>query len=133
MDLGSDRAFLQPLNALIILPASLVFNWENELKKFAPSLTVFRQVGPKRHKDQRLLLRHDIILTTYQTALKDKALLDQINWEYMVLDESHYIKNKESKIFKAIRQFSAKHKISLSGTPIENSLKDLWSQMDFIN
>jgi len=130
---GQDVEFLKPLNALIILPASLVFNWENELKKFAPSLTVFRQVGAKRHKDIRLLNRYDVILTTYQTALKDAAILGEMEWEYIVLDESHYIKNKDSKIFKAIRKFNAKYKISLSGTPIENSLKDLWSQMEFIN
>ena len=130
---AADLQFLKPLNALVVLPASLVFNWENEIKKFAPSLTVFRQVGTKRHKDARLLVRYDVILTTYQTALKDADLLQKIEFEYMVLDESHYIKNKNSKIFKALREFKAKHKISLSGTPIENSLKDLWSQMDFIN
>lgn len=130
---ADDLQFLKPLNALVVLPASLVFNWENEIKKFAPSLTTYRQIGTKRHKDVRLLVRYDVILTTYQTALKDADLLQQIEFEYMVLDESHYIKNKNSKIFKALREFKAKHKISLSGTPIENSLKDLWSQMDFIN
>ncbi|MFT4759268.1 MAG: hypothetical protein ACI9XO_000751 [Paraglaciecola sp.] len=130
---SDDLKFLKPLNALIVLPASLVFNWENEIKKFAPSLTTYRQVGAKRHKDARLLVRYDVILTTYQTALKDAKLLQEIEFEYMVLDESHYIKNKNSKIFKALREFKARHKVSLSGTPIENSLKDLWSQMDFIN
>jgi SNF2 family DNA or RNA helicase len=128
-----EQAFLSPLNALIILPASLVFNWEREIQKFAPSLTVYRHVGPKRHKDIRILVRYDVVLTTYQTALRDVEILEQIDYEYIVLDESQQIKNRESKIFKAINRLRANHKVSLSGTPIENSLSDIWSQMQFIN
>lgn len=128
-----DVGFLKSLNALIILPASLVFNWAQEINKFAPSLSIYQHTGPKRYKDPRLILRFDVILTTYQTALRDAELLKNIDFEYIVLDESQQIKNRESKIFKAINQFPAKYKISLSGTPIENSLSDLWSQMQFIN
>lgn len=130
---GADEHFLQPLNALIILPASLVFNWESEIHKFAPHLSIYRHVGARRHRDIRLLRRFDIILTTYQTALRDVELLELIEYEYIVLDESQQIKNRESKIFKAINQLQGKNKVSLSGTPIENSLSDLWSQMQFIN
>lgn len=130
---AKDASFLQALNALIVLPASLVFNWENEISKFAPHLTIYKHTGPKRHKDIRLIARFDIILTTYQTALRDVALLSELEYEYIVLDESQQIKNKDSKIFKAINQLQANHKISLSGTPIENSLSDLWAQMQFIN
>ncbi len=132
-DSAADLKYLQPLNALIILPASLVFNWERELKKFAPGLSGYRHTGSKRHKDPRILVRFDVLLTTYQTALKDVEILKKMDFEYIVLDESQQIKNKDSKIFKAINQFQGKHKISLSGTPIENSLSDLWSQMQFIN
>ncbi len=128
-----DQAFLAPLNALIILPASLVFNWEQEIQKFAPSLSIYRHVGSKRHKDLRILVRYDVILTTYQTALRDVDILEKMEYEYIVLDESQQIKNRESKIFKAINRLQANHKISLSGTPIENSLSDIWSQMQFIN
>ncbi|MDX1667460.1 MAG: DEAD/DEAH box helicase, partial [Saprospiraceae bacterium] len=124
---------LQPLNALIILPASLIFNWENEIRKFAPSLTTYAHIGSKRHRDIRLLARFDIILTTYQTALRDVDLLARLEYEYIVLDESQQIKNRESKAFRAINSLEGRHKISLSGTPIENSLSDLWSQMQFIN
>lgn len=130
---ASDTQFLKPLNALIVLPASLVFNWQSELIKFAPSLTSYRHVGAKRHTDIRLLHRFDVILTTYQTALRDIELLKKLEYEYIVLDESQQIKNRESKVFKAINELVARHKISLSGTPIENSLSDLWSQMQFIN
>lgn len=130
---AADASFLQALNALIVLPASLVFNWENEIAKFAPHLTVYKHTGPKRHRDIRLVARFDVILTTYQTALRDVELLGQLEYEYIVLDESQQIKNKDSKIFKAINKLRANHKISLSGTPIENSLSDLWAQMQFIN
>ncbi|KAA3635677.1 MAG: ATP-dependent helicase [Bacteroidetes bacterium] len=130
---AADDQFLNPLNALIVLPASLVFNWQEELMRFAPSLTIYRHVGQKRHKDIRLLNRFDVILTTYQTASRDVELLNQQAYEYIVLDESQQIKNRESKVFKALNELTAKHKISLSGTPIENSLSDLWSQMQFIN
>lgn len=130
---AQDLDFLQPLNALIILPASLLYNWEREIKQFAPSLSVCQHTGPRRHKDARILQRYDVVLTTYQTALRDEDLLATIAFEYIVLDESHQIKNRESKVFKSLSSLIAAHKISLSGTPIENSLSDLWSQMQFIN
>ena len=108
----------QPLTSIILLPASLVFNWERELKKFAPTLMVYKHIGPKRYKAERLVRSFDVILTTYQTALRDIDLLKKIEFEYIVLDESQQIKNKDSKIFKATNQLQGIHKISLSGTPI---------------
>ncbi len=129
----SDESFLNPVQVLIILPASLVYNWKAEFYKFAPHLQIYEHTGNKRHQDLRVIKRHDVVLTTYQTALKDADLLGNFEWEYIILDESHYIKNPDSQVFKAISEFRAKHKISLSGTPIENSLSDLWAQMQFIN
>jgi superfamily II DNA or RNA helicase len=130
---AADEEFLQPLKALIVLPASLVFNWRNELQQFAPSLTVATHTGTGRTKDARVLRRFDVILTTYQTALRDQAVLEQIDFTYIVLDESQQIKNRQSKVFRSLNELNARHRISLSGTPIENSLSDLWSQMQFIN
>ena len=128
-----DEDFLRPLRALVILPASLIYNWRHELTKFAPTLTVQTHTGPKRRKDARIMRRFDVTLTTYQTALRDEDFLRNINFTYIVLDESQQIKNRSSKIFKALNRLSADHRISLSGTPIENSLSDLWSQMQFTN
>jgi superfamily II DNA or RNA helicase len=128
-----DVGFLRPLQALIVLPASLVFNWEAEIQRFAPSLQVYRHTGSKRYKDPRLLGRFDVILTTYQTALRDEELLSRLEFEYIVLDESQQIKNKDSKVFRSINELAGRHKVSLSGTPIENSLSDLWAQLEFIN
>ena len=129
----AENSDFVPLKALVILPASLVFNWEREVKKFAPGLTTCNQTGPKRTKDARLLERYDIVFTTYQTARRDLAVLQKIKWEYVVLDESQYIKNPQSGVFKAVGELDTNHRISLSGTPIENSLSDLWAQMEFLN
>lgn len=124
---------LRPLQALIILPASLIFNWHRELGKFAPSLFVYAHLGPKRLKDIRALAGHDVVLTTYHTARQDLELLGKNTWTFIVLDESQQIKNRDSELSKVVRHLRGKHKISLSGTPIENSLADLWTQMEFIN
>ena len=121
------------VKALIIMPTSLIFNWQNEILKFAPSLKVYTHTGSKRSKDYSFFENQDIILTTYQTALIDIKLFQKIEYNYIILDESHYIKNKDSKIFKALHQLKSINKLSLSGTPIENSLSDLFSQMEFLN
>lgn len=124
---------INPLRALVVLPAALIFNWYSEIKKFNPTLHVKRHIGGRRSKRANDIANFDIVLTTYQTALRDIKILEKIDWEYIVLDESQMIKNKNSKLFQAINTLSAINKISLSGTPIENSLSDLWAQMQFIN
>lgn len=130
---NSYRAEIKPLQALIILPASLVFNWQQELARFAPSLFVCAHTGPKRSTDVRALASHDVVLTTYHTARQDLELLKKTKWKVIVLDESQQIKNRASEVSKVVLSLEAGHKISLSGTPIENSLSDLWAQMEFIN
>jgi non-specific serine/threonine protein kinase len=130
---SAHREALNPLNALVILPASLVFNWQRELAHFAPSLFVYAHVGANRQKHLSTLSTHDVVLTTYHTARQDLALLEQVDWQCIVLDESQQIKNRASDLSKVVRGLQSRHKISLSGTPIENSLADLWTQMEFIN
>ncbi len=127
------QAELRPLQALIILPASLVFNWQRELAQFAPSLFVYAHTGPKRMKDIRAIAGHDVVLTTYHTARQDLDLLGKMEWRVIVLDESQQIKNRESEVSRVVRALRGRGKISLSGTPIENALADLWTQMEFIN
>ena len=129
----SHRTELRLLNALIILPASLVFNWQQELAKFAPSLFVYVHAGAGRLKDARHLAGQDVVLTTYHTARQDLKLLEKVDWQFLILDESQQIKNHRSELSRMVRTLRGRHKISLSGTPIENSLADLWAQMDFIN
>lgn len=123
----------EPLKAVIIAPSSLIFNWKSETKKFTPFLKCIVYSGNDRAKIKSKLHLYDIVFTSYSIALKDIEHLKKLSFRYLILDESQYIKNKNSKIFKAISEISSENKITLSGTPIENSLDDLWSQMQFIN
>jgi len=124
---------IKPLRSLIIMPASLIFNWDMEINKFAPHLHTCRLIGNKRKDLYKTLHTFDVVLTSYETALRDIHVLKEVDWTYIILDESQKIKNHQSKIFQGINTLYAKACITLTGTPIENSLKDLWSQMQFLN
>jgi SNF2 family DNA or RNA helicase len=121
------------LNALIVLPASLVFNWHSEIKKYAPSLQVVNYTGANRKLVKSTLMSFDVILTTYQTLIIDLDFFQKQHFHYVILDESQQIRNKQSKTFQTVNALNCDNRISLSGTPIENSLSDLWAQMEFIN
>lgn len=130
---NSDEA---QMASLIVLPTSLVHNWENEIRKFTPSLKVYSYVGLQRKKAidiSKIARFYDIILTTYGTVRNDIDLLSDTPFFYVILDESQYIKNPASKTYQAVIKLNAKHRLVLTGTPIENSLSDLWSQMNFLN
>lgn len=132
-DLFSEPPTSKPLRALIVMPSSLIFNWKKEIEQFSPSLKIYSHTGTLRSKKPEDIIRYDVVLSTYHTVARDVEILDKIAWEYVILDESQQIKNKDAKIFQAIKQLQSNHKLALSGTPIENSLSDLWSQMQFIN
>ncbi len=122
--------------SLIVMPTSLIYNWQNELRKFAPELKVCTHYGMQRRKNtsfKNLSNLYDVILTTYGTIRNDIDIMAQTEFFYIVLDESQNIKNPESKIYKAVTQLKSEHKLVLTGTPIENSLSDLWAQMNFVN
>lgn len=121
------------LKALIVLPSSLVFNWYNEARKFTPHFRRIQYVGQDRKMLSKKLAKYDLIFTSYAVVSRDISLFEKYDFRYLILDESQYIKNKDSKIYKAISRIPAANRISLSGTPIENSLSDLWSQLHFIN
>lgn len=121
---------------LIVMPTSLVHNWLNELNKFAPQLKVYAHYGSNRLQGdgfRRRMNRCQVILTSYGVVRQDIDLLSHYHFYYLVLDESQNIKNPESKIFECVKQLYSSGKLALTGTPIENSLSDLWSQMDFLN
>jgi len=133
-------AFLQSLKeqaqegpSLLIMPTSLVYNWEKEARKFTPQLKVFTYTGTNRTKDPSKFSRYDIILTSYGIVRLDIDLLDQFFFNYVILDESQAIKNPSSNIAKAVCRLKSRSRLILTGTPLENSTMDLWSQMNFIN
>lgn len=132
-NLNDDIQQLNRLRALVVLPTSLIFNWLNELQKFAPSLKVLVHTGSKRTKTASSFYLYDVVLTTYNLVRIDLKWMKKVEFNYIVLDESQQIKNHKSKLFKAVNELNTRYKLSLSGTPIENSLSDLWAQMSFIN
>ncbi len=131
---NSNSSDLKQTNAsLIVVPKSLIHNWLNEFRKFAPKFKILPYIGTNRTKLQTNLSNFDIILSSYGIVRNDIDYFKKFKFLYIVLDESQYIKNPFSKIYRAIKQLHSQHKVVLTGTPIENSLSDLWSQMNFLN
>lgn len=119
--------------SLIVVPTSLVTNWKREIRKFS-SLRVYEYSGERRTPNAcQAFNRHHIVLTTYGLLRRDIDLLEEYAFKYVILDESQYIKNPESQTYHSVVRLKSEHRIALTGTPIENSLKDLWAQFNFIN
>ena len=119
--------------ALVVAPRSLVFNWRQEAARFTPHLRVLEYTGSGRAAQRDRIAGQDIVLTTYGTLRRDAAHLSEIPFEYVVLDESQAIKNAASASAKATRLLNARYRLALSGTPIENHLRELWSLFEFLN
>jgi hypothetical protein len=115
---------------LIVMPTSLVGNWRREFGKFAPELEVVAFHGPKRSSSG--LARADVILTSYPLLVRDLDTLKNQAYHLVILDEAQAIKNPRSLAARAVRELSARHRLCLSGTPIENNLEELWSLFDFL-
>ena len=122
--------------SLVVAPTSLLHNWQNELKKFAPGLKSYIYAGYKRKQSDIKDGSFDnfqVIITSYGIVRSDCESLANYPFYYLILDESQFIKNPDSFSYHAVKQLSSKHRLALTGTPIENSLTDLWAQFNFIN
>ena len=119
--------------SLVVVPLSLIHNWCAEAARFTPSLKVLPHVGQARTRDVSLFDKYDVVVTTYGLARNDCDLLSKYPFYYIILDESQTIKNTTSKSYSAVTSLNSKYKLILTGTPVENSLTDLWAQMNFIN
>ncbi len=119
--------------SLLVMPTSLVYNWEMEASKFTPKLKIFCYTGTNREKDVAQFDYYDLILTSYGITRIDIDILKTYQFNYVILDESQAIKNPGSNIAKCVKKLNAQHKLVLTGTPLENSTMDIWSQMSFIN
>lgn len=118
---------------LLVVPRSLIFNWIEEVRKFTPDLTVMEYSGSSRKQLIKQFNNYNIVITTYGTVRQDIEKLSKEFFEYCILDEAQAIKNRDSSTHKALRLIKAKNRISMSGTPVENSLSDLVSQFEFLN
>ena len=123
----------QKHTSLVVVPASLLHNWMSECKRFAPGLKAYGHVGNQRNKELTNFSYYDLIISTYHTVRQDIEMLSLFQFHYVILDESQMIKNPSSKLYQSIIELSGDHRIVLTGTPIENSLTDLWSQINFVN
>jgi len=119
--------------SLIVCPTSVVFNWENEVFKFTPQLKVLLHTGNYRDRKTDSFKNYDIILTSYGIMRRDIAFLKDFEFFYIVLDESQKVKNPQSQTSKAARILKSKHRLVLTGTPVENNTIELWSQFSFLN
>ncbi len=118
--------------SLIIAPSTLLENWLREFKRFSSTLRVCVHQGPKRTGLPADLVGNDVVITSYETVVRDSALFDMIEWKVVVLDEAQAIKNPGTRRSRAVKKLKRNVGIAVTGTPIENKLRDLWSIMDFI-
>lgn len=131
---SGDMESLKP--SLVICPSSLTLNWFNEIKKFAPSLKVLLINGNAQERKNKIekINDYNVIIESYDILKRDIEIYKEKNYEfkYAIADEAQYIKNNNTQNFKAIKEINAETRFALTGTPIENSLSELWSIFDFV-
>jgi non-specific serine/threonine protein kinase len=118
---------------LVVCPTSLVFNWENEIQKFCPTLKFYTHYGLQREFSQTHFEEYDVVLTTYGVVRNDLEELNEFLWQYIILDESHAIKNPDARVTRAVQQLRSVNRVILSGTPVQNNTSDLFAQFNFLN
>ncbi|TAG03734.1 MAG: DEAD/DEAH box helicase [Cytophagia bacterium] len=119
--------------SLLVIPTSLIYNWELEAKKFTPDLKVFVYIGQHRRKNIQYFQHFDLIITSYGIMRADVDILKEFLFHYVILDESQAIKNPSSSVSQSVRELKSLNRLILTGTPLENTTLDLWSQLTFIN
>src|SRR5690606_15424460 len=115
----------------IVVPRTLVDNWQIEIDRACPSLRVYQHVGSGRLRDPAPISQYDLVLTTYETLVLDQLLLGRIDWKLVVCDEAQYIRNYTTSRASAVKALKAQTRLALTGTPVENKLGDLWSIVDY--
>jgi len=118
--------------ALVVLPTSLVFNWQAEAKRMAPALRVLTLQGPDRQREFCRMADHDVVLTTYPLLWRDRAALEAQHFHMLILDEAQTVKNAAARSANAVRRIQTRHRLCITGTPLENHLGELWTQFDFL-
>ena len=126
-------SFAKKIPSLLVVPKSLIYNWIAEAKKFVPHIKIMEYSGTGRNSSLKSFPLFDIIITSYGTLRNDVDMLEKQQFNYVVLDESQTIKNPLSKTYSVLMKIQCRHRLALTGTPIENSLTDLWAQINFVN
>ncbi len=121
------------VKAMVVCPTTLIYNWENEIKKFTPQLTYYIHHGSMRIRDEGGLQKSNVVITTYGTLRSDIQVMMKIAFDYVILDESQAIKNPGSKVARAACLLTAKNRLCMSGTPLQNNTFDIYAQMNFLN
>tara|TARA_R110002049_G_scaffold148242_2_gene311161 strand:+ start:18231 stop:20144 length:1914 start_codon:yes stop_codon:yes gene_type:complete len=129
----SDHGDCRIFPTLIVCPGSLVENWSREFKKFAPSVSINKHHGKFRTGSPSELIKQNVVITTYETVVRDNSLFLMIDWGLVVVDEAQNIKNPDTKKAKSIKKLSRISSLAVTGTPMENSLVDIWSIFDFVS
>jgi len=122
---------------MVIVPKSTLRNWENEFKKWCPSLTAVCLIGDQETRaafirDTMMPGEWDVCITSYEMCIKEKSVFKKFNWRYMVIDEAHRIKNEKSLLSQIVREFRTANRLLLTGTPLQNNLHELWSLLNFL-
>ena len=125
--------FSKKIPSLLVVPKSLIYNWISEAHKFVPHLKFLEFTGSNRLEYVKSFPLYDVVITGYGTLRNDVEVLSKYRFNYIVLDESQTVKNPTSKTYQSLMELSCEHRLALTGTPLENSLSDLWAQINFIN
>jgi SNF2 family DNA or RNA helicase len=128
-----EEAGIATRPSLVIVPKSLIFNWMQEAKRFAPELRLLNYTGQERTDSTEVIDQFDLVLTTYGTLRRDIAQHRKTDFDYVILDEAQSIKNATSQAAKACRLLRARQRLALTGTPVENHIGELWSIFEFLN
>ena len=126
------RAGRLDIPALVVLPTSLVFNWQAEAARMVPALRILTLQGPKRADDFHRMPGFDVVLTTFPLLWRDMHALARQRFHLLILDEAQSVKNAAGRSARAVRRIQARHRLCLTGTPLENHLGELWAQFDFL-
>ena len=129
----SIKSKQKKVRALIVAPTSVVRNWQREIARFGPNLSVCMWHGPDRHDDRESAEKSDIVITSYALLRRDIEFLKSMDLDYAVLDEAQHIKNPQSATAQAAKDLNAARRLALTGTPIENRLSEIWSIFDFVS
>ena len=125
-----ERNELRP--ALLVVPLSVMVNWQRELKRFAPGIgPIHEHHGPDRERDPHRLARNEVVITTYATLRRDQIMLAKIDWTVAACDEAQNVKNPTANVTSAIKGMKASFRLACTGTPVENGLSELWCIVDF--